>query len=77
MVAIGFSRSSVTKKNILSKGSFQKIILVPSNECKGVISDDFVVVNFAVVKKDKLCFPLGWGCALGGTMPAFKQVKPK
>ncbi len=63
---VGYAWGRKRYEGLLSGGSLQKVISVPSNECRGVISNDFTVISYAVVKKGDQCLPLGVGCKSSG-----------
>ena len=58
---VGFCSGRKKTDGLLSGGSLQKIMSVPSDECRGVIGNDFTVISYAVVKKENQCLPLGTG----------------
>ena len=63
---VGFCLGRKGADGLLSGGSLQKVMAVPSKECRGVIGHDFTVISYAVVKKADQCLPLGIGCKSSG-----------
>ncbi len=64
---VGGCVGMVKKTGVLGSGSFQDVVRVPSRECRGVMTEHFNAVSYAVARKDGQCLLLGLGCGSGGT----------
>jgi len=57
----GAARGQVTRAGLLQNGSYDGVVVVPSSELYGVVTNDMVVMTVAVAKKGNECLALGLG----------------